>query len=188
MGLLQPLHKSTSSELTVYSGVLLQTTATTAAQFTIGRFISFGMTGMTIVVVPIYLSETAPKALRGMMTSTLQLMIIFGQVVASLVNFGTQNIPSDAGWRIPVGLQFIAPGLILALLPAVPESPRWLVTAYPIYISLNMLKSSFQAALARSGRRSKEVTLQDPKACIRGRCRSRDRSYSTCHACPCHRR
>lgn len=125
MGLLQTSCKAVSSKLTLGSGVLLQTTATTAAQFTIGRFISFGMTGMTIVVVPIYLSETAPKVLRGMMTSTLQLMIIFGQVIASLVNFGTQHIPSDAGWRIPVGLQFIAPALILAFLPAVPESPRW---------------------------------------------------------------
>lgn len=83
------------------------------------------MTGMTIVVVPIYTGETSPKVLRGMMTSTLQLMIVFGQLVASLVNFGTQHIPSDMGWRIPVGIQFIAPAIILGLLPLVPESPRW---------------------------------------------------------------
>lgn len=80
---------------------------------------------MTIVVVPIYLGETSPKVLRGMMTSTLQLMINLGQFVASLVNYGTQNIPSDKGWQIPVGLQFIAPAVILALLPIMPESPRW---------------------------------------------------------------
>ncbi|KAM0454350.1 hypothetical protein ACHAPV_008429 [Trichoderma viride] len=109
-------------------GVLLQTTARTSAQFTVGRFISFGMTGMTIVVVPIYLAETSPKVLRGMMTSTLQLMIVFGQLVASLVTFGTQHISGDRGWQIPVGLQFIAPALIVALLPLVPESPRWLLT------------------------------------------------------------
>lgn len=107
------------------SGVLLQTTATTAAQFTTGRFISFGMTGMTIIVVPIYHSETSPKALRGTMTSTLQLMIVLGQVVASLVTFGTQHISSNAAWQIPVGLQFVAPSVILAFLPFVPESPRW---------------------------------------------------------------
>ena len=108
-----------------YSGVLLQTTAKSSAQFTVGRFISFGMTGMTIVVVPIYLAETSPKVLRGMMTSTLQLMIVFGQLIASLVTFGTQHISGDKGWQIPVGLQFIAPALIVALLPLVPESPRW---------------------------------------------------------------
>ena len=106
---------------------MLQTTATTAAQFTIGRFISFGMTGMTIVVVPIYTSETAPRVLRGMMTSTLQLMIVLGQLVASLVTFGTQHMTTDKGWQIPVSLQFICPTLIIVLLPLVPESPRWLV-------------------------------------------------------------
>ena len=85
------------------------------------------MTGMTIVVVPIYQAETAPKALRGMMTSTLQLMIVGGQLVASLVTFGTQHIQSQRGWQIPVGLQFIAPAIIVVLLPFVPESPRWYV-------------------------------------------------------------
>ncbi|KAF5543548.1 hexose transporter 2 [Fusarium phyllophilum] len=70
-----------------FVGVLLQTTATTAPQFTIGSFISFAMTGMTIVVVPIYQAETAPKALRGLITSSLQLMIILGSLVASLVTW-----------------------------------------------------------------------------------------------------
>lgn len=111
-----------------FVGVTLQTSATTAAQFTVGRFISFGMTGMTIVVVPIYQGETAPRVLRGMMTSTLQLMIIFGQLVASLVNYGTQHITTDKGCQIPVGLQFVAPTIILCLLPFMPESPRWLIS------------------------------------------------------------
>lgn len=90
------------------------------------------MTGMTIVVVPIYLAETSPKVLRGMMTSTLQLMIVFGQLVASLVTYGTQHISGDKGWQIPVGLQFIAPAVIVALLPLVPESPRWYVLSKSI--------------------------------------------------------
>ena len=113
------------------SGVLLQTTATTAAQFTIGRFISFAMTGMTIVVVPIYQGEVAPRSLRGMMGSTLQLMITAGQLVAALVTYGTKGISSNAAWQIPVGLQFIAPSIIVVLLPLVPESPRWL--AFPLF-------------------------------------------------------
>lgn len=82
------------------------------------------MTGMTIVIVPISIGET-PKVLRGMMTATLQLMIVLGQLVASLVNFGTQNITADSGWQLSVGLQFIAPSIILVLLPVVPGSPRW---------------------------------------------------------------
>ena len=113
------------SILTIDSGVVLQTSATTAVQFTIGRFISFGMTGMTIVVVPIYQSETAPKALRGLMTSSLQLMILLGALVASLVTWGTASMESNAAWIIPVALQFFAPIFLLILWFWVPESPRW---------------------------------------------------------------
>lgn len=96
--------------------------------FTIGRVILFAMTGMAIVVVPIYQAETAPKALRGMFGSTIQLMIIFGQVVATLVSYGTKSIDSNAGWLIPVSLQIFMPTLIFLLLPLLPESPRWLLS------------------------------------------------------------
>lgn len=102
--------------------------AKTAAQFTIGRIITYGMTGMAIVVVPIYQAETAPRILRGMFGSTIQLMIVFGQLIATLITFGTQHIHGSRGWHIPIGLQLLMPGLILALLPFLPESPRWLLS------------------------------------------------------------
>lgn len=109
-------------------GVTLQTAAFSAAQFTVGRVVNFAMTGFCIVVVPIYQAECSPKELRGLMNSTIQMVIIFGQTVASLVNLGTKGIPSDASWRIPVGLQFVVPVILLALLPFIPESPRWLLS------------------------------------------------------------
>lgn len=96
--------------------------------FTLGRVILFGMTGMAIVVVPIYQAETAPKALRGMFGSTIQLMIIFGQVVATLVTYGTKNIDGNAGWLVPVTLQVLMPIMIFLMLPLLPESPRWLIS------------------------------------------------------------
>ncbi|KAM6511219.1 hypothetical protein FALCPG4_016221 [Fusarium falciforme] len=73
--------------------------------------------------------ECSPKELRGLMNSTIQMVIIFGQTVASLVNLGTKGIiTSDASWRIPVGLQFVVPVILPALLPFIPESPRWLLS------------------------------------------------------------
>ncbi|CAH0018366.1 unnamed protein product [Clonostachys rhizophaga] len=109
-------------------GALLQVSAHSATQFTVGRVITFTMTGMAIVVVPIYQAETAPKVLRGMFTSTIQLMIVLGQLIATLVTYGTQDIPEPRGWQIPVGLQLIIPVVILAFLPLLPESPRWLLS------------------------------------------------------------
>ena len=62
-----------------------------------------------------------------MFASTIQLMIVFGQVVSSLVTYGTKSIPSTAGWRIPIGLQLVSPGGRPLSLAVVPESPRWLL-------------------------------------------------------------
>ncbi|KAL2784032.1 hypothetical protein BJX66DRAFT_344422 [Aspergillus keveii] len=110
------------------SGVVLQVAAVNSAMFTIGRIFTFGMTGMAIVVVPIYNAETCPQVLRGMFSSTLQLMISLGSLVASCVTYGTNNTRGDAGWRIPTGLQFIMPAFLLLLYPFIPESPRWLLS------------------------------------------------------------
>ncbi|KAI0475072.1 general substrate transporter [Xylariaceae sp. FL0804] len=111
-----------------FVGVTLQVSSvSSAAQFTIGRIITYMMTGMAIVVVPIYQAETSPRELRGMFGATIQLMIVFGQVVSSLVAYGTKDIPSARGWRTVVSLQYVAPAVLFALLPRIPESPRWLL-------------------------------------------------------------
>lgn len=83
---------------------------------------------MAVVVVPIYQSETAPPELRGMFASTIQGMIILGQVIAACVAYGTQTMTGQAAWRIPIGLQLLMPLLIFVLLPLLPESPRWLLS------------------------------------------------------------
>ncbi|SCV48408.1 uncharacterized protein FFB14_10362 [Fusarium fujikuroi] len=86
---------------------VLQTTATTAVQLHHRTLHLFAMTGMTIVVVPIYQTETAPEALWGLIASLVQLMILLGSLVASLVTCGT-------AWHIPVALQLLVPVFLLA--------------------------------------------------------------------------
>jgi MFS transporter, SP family, sugar:H+ symporter len=84
-------------------GVLLQTTARTAAQFTVGRIVNFGSMGFTINVVPTYMSECIPADLRGAFSTTLQLWINFGTLIATLVNYGCQNLEGNKAWEIPTG-------------------------------------------------------------------------------------
>lgn len=86
------------------------------------------MTGMVIVVTPIYMGECSPPSLRGLISSTIQFQIAFGQLIASLINLRTQTFTTDVSWRLPVGLQFIVPVIILAFLYTMPESPRWLLS------------------------------------------------------------
>ncbi|EXJ77352.1 hypothetical protein A1O3_09578 [Capronia epimyces CBS 606.96] len=111
-----------------YIGVTLQVAATTPAQFTVGRCLTFAATGLTVIGVPIYLAETSPRELRGMMNATIQLMISLGGLVASLVNLGTKNMTGDKAWQIPVGVQYVAPVFLTIGWFVLPESPRWLIS------------------------------------------------------------
>ncbi|KAK0653625.1 High-affinity glucose transporter HXT2 [Lasiodiplodia hormozganensis] len=102
--------------------------ATTAAQFTVGRILAFGMTGICVISIPAYMAEIAPPSLRGLISSQLQIQIVFSQLVASGINYGTANIPNNNSWRIPVLIQFVMPVFLLTLLPILVESPRWLIS------------------------------------------------------------
>ena len=109
-------------------GVILQISATSIAQYIVGRCICYAATGFTICVVPAYESECAPAELRGAIIATLQLWLLIGQVVGSAVTYATSTMTSRSSWLIPTGVQFIVPVFILMGLPFVPESPRWLLS------------------------------------------------------------
>ena len=54
-------------------------------------------------------------------------MIVLGQWVNSLVIYACSSRTDDLGWRIPIITQIIPPGLLLAGLLILPESPSWLL-------------------------------------------------------------
>lgn len=56
-----------------------------------------------------------------------QAVQIIGVVIATAVVYSLSTKDSTLAWQIPVGLQFIAPAVLLAGVGWMPESPRWLV-------------------------------------------------------------
>ncbi|MFJ6790649.1 sugar porter family MFS transporter [Streptomyces angustmyceticus] len=111
------------------SGVFIL--GTLGASFAVGpvsliasRFVIGIGVGIASVVVPLYLTELAPKHLRGGLTSLMQLLVTVGIFVA----YGTDYLLAGAGaWRWMIGLGVI-PAAVLALgILTQPESPRWLV-------------------------------------------------------------
>ncbi|CAO1625109.1 unnamed protein product [Parajaminaea phylloscopi] len=108
-------------------GAVIQTATERAlAQMIVGRFVAGLAVGALSGLCPLYLGETAPKAIRGTMVSGYQLLIISGIVVSYAVSWGSHNaVNSSASWRIPVGLQLLWGLLLIVLMVFLPESPRW---------------------------------------------------------------
>jgi sugar porter (SP) family MFS transporter len=88
------------------------------------RFVLGIGVGIASVVVPLYLTELAPKHIRGGLTSLMQLLVTVGIFLAYVADY----LLHDSGaWRWMIGLGVI-PAAILALgIVVQPESPRWLV-------------------------------------------------------------
>ncbi|KAH7123318.1 MFS quinate transporter QutD [Dactylonectria estremocensis] len=95
--------------------------------FYAGRALTGLGVGSSSVVIPQYIAECAPAAIRGALVGLFEIMLQISAVCGYWVNFGVnRNISpeSQAQWRIPVGVQLV-PGtfLILGMLWAI-ESPR----------------------------------------------------------------
>jgi sugar porter (SP) family MFS transporter len=89
------------------------------------RFIMGIGVGIISVVVPMYLSELAPKEIRGRLTSLMQLLVTIGIFLAYVVDF---IFSASHGWRWMIGIG-VVPAVLLAIgIYTQPESPRWLVS------------------------------------------------------------
>ncbi|KAJ9293513.1 hypothetical protein DTO271G3_7778 [Paecilomyces variotii] len=108
-------------------GIVLQSAAVNIAMFIVARcVIGFG-TGVSAAAAPTYLAETVPCTWRAF---TLGLFFDFwyvGALLAAGITYGTANIESTWAWRIPSILQALFSIICIAILPFIPESPRWLV-------------------------------------------------------------
>ncbi|KOG66843.1 major facilitator transporter [Streptomyces griseoflavus] len=102
-------------------GAALSATPWTLIAF---RFVLGIGVGIASVVVPLYLTELAPKHLRGGLTSLMQLLVTVGIFLAYVTDY---LLAGAEAWRWMIGLG-VVPAAILALgIVTQPESPRWLV-------------------------------------------------------------
>mmetsp|Transcript_25156 Transcript_25156/g.63817 ORF Transcript_25156/g.63817 Transcript_25156/m.63817 type:complete len:489 (-) Transcript_25156:48-1514(-) len=106
-------------------GCVFQATAMSIRAMLTGRFVSGFAIGLLSTVVPLYQAEMAPASLRGTFTTLYQLMITSGILVAAAVDL--LLVERDGGWRVAIWLQALPAVVILAAMPLLPRSPRWLV-------------------------------------------------------------
>lgn len=91
------------------------------------RFLAGIAVGASSVLAPVYLSEIAPPARRGALVGAFQFNIVFGILIAYLSNYLVGLAELGAfDWRVKFGITALPAALLLALLYAIPQSPRWL--------------------------------------------------------------
>ncbi|KAF3761600.1 hypothetical protein M406DRAFT_64791 [Cryphonectria parasitica EP155] len=93
-----------------------------------GRVLSGLGTGVASNIIPIYLSELAPPAIRGRLVGLYELGWQIGGVLGFWINYGVEAHmkPSHEQWVIPFAIQLIPSGLLFAGSLWIRESPRWL--------------------------------------------------------------
>uniref|UniRef100_A0A1N6MC23 Putative sugar porter n=1 Tax=[Candida] hispaniensis TaxID=312227 RepID=A0A1N6MC23_9ASCO len=105
-------------------GPLFMANASEIGALLLGRILSGIGSGIAIVVTPLYLSEVAPRHLRGLLGSLCQTSVNIGIVLAQLMGFIFSGLVQ---WRyvLIVGTFLGIASLITA--PSIEESPKWLV-------------------------------------------------------------
>lgn len=108
-------------------GVILQTISTTVALLAVGRVIAgFGVGGVSSTII-LYMSEIAPKKVRGATVAGYQFCVTLGLLIASCVDYGTKNRTDSGSYRIPIALQLLWAIILSTGLFFLPESPRFFV-------------------------------------------------------------
>jgi SP family galactose:H+ symporter-like MFS transporter len=86
------------------------------------RFL-LGLTiGVTVVVVPVYVAESAPTAVRGSLLTAYQLAIVSGLILGYLTGY---LLAGTHSWRWMLGLAAVPATLLLPLMIRIPDTARW---------------------------------------------------------------
>ncbi|HTX95838.1 MAG TPA: sugar porter family MFS transporter [Mycobacterium sp.] len=101
---------------------LLAAFSVTLPMLLLARF-ALGLTiGVTVVVVPVFVAESAPAAVRGSLLTAYQLTIVSGLIIGYLTGYLLSGAHS---WRWMLGLAAVPAMLLLPLLIRMPDTARW---------------------------------------------------------------
>ncbi|EIN06028.1 MSTA protein [Punctularia strigosozonata HHB-11173 SS5] len=109
------------------AGVIIQVASQSINVLIGGRVVAGLGVGLISATVILYVSEIAPKKIRGAIVSGYQFAITVGILLAGCVAQATKDRKNSGAYRIPIAIQFLW-ALILAIgLIILPESPRFYV-------------------------------------------------------------
>ena len=88
-------------------GCILETASTGLGVMVAGRLIAGFGVGFISAIIILYMSEIAPRKVRGALVSGYQFAITIGILLANCVVYATQNRNDTGSYRIPIAVQFL---------------------------------------------------------------------------------
>ncbi|KAF4953080.1 hypothetical protein FGADI_6230 [Fusarium gaditjirri] len=107
--------------------VFVQFFSTSIGMLCAGEILGGLAYGFYVVIAPTYASEVCPLALRGFLTTSINMAFVIGQFIAQGCAAGVETRMDEWAYKIPFAIQWVWPTILLAGLPFAPESPYWLV-------------------------------------------------------------
>ncbi|QIW96373.1 hypothetical protein AMS68_001891 [Peltaster fructicola] len=108
-------------------GIILQVASSSIGLLAAGRFFSGWGVGFESAIVILFMSEIAPRKIRGALVSGYQFCITLGLLLASCIDYATQNRLDSGSYRIPIAIQFLWAIILAGGIAWLPESPRYFV-------------------------------------------------------------
>ncbi|KAK5116745.1 hypothetical protein LTR62_007419 [Meristemomyces frigidus] len=115
-------------------GALLQASSFSLAQLIVGRLVTgFGFGALTVKILqqnataPNWQSECASASHRGAAVLLESLFISAGLALSAWVNLGMSFTNGSVSWRFPLAMSGFWGLIVVAVVPLLPESPRWLL-------------------------------------------------------------
>ncbi|TVU24036.1 hypothetical protein EJB05_26428 [Eragrostis curvula] len=137
------------------AGALAMCLGGSFAALVAARFVTSIGCGFSRVVAPVYNAEISPAAMRGVLTSLLDIFINVGILLAYVSNYAFASMPTHIGWRVMFAAGVLPPVLLAGAVLAMPESPRWLV--------LRGRHDEARAVLKRTSSHEADLRLEDIK-------------------------
>ncbi|KRZ98323.1 uncharacterized protein AC631_05918, partial [Debaryomyces fabryi] len=113
------------------TAAIIQVTSKNVGQLYAGRLLEGLAIGQTTTIGPTYMSEVAPKAIRGLCGCVFAGAVYFGIMMAYFANYGTAlhiSGSTNKQWIIPTSIKIVLASLIfIGSFIFCVESPRWLL-------------------------------------------------------------
>lgn len=138
-------------------GVVLQLVHTSVPALAVGRLVAGFGVGFVSAINILYMSEVAPRKVRGAIVSCYQFAITIGIMLASCVGYATRDRTDTGAFRVPIGVQILWALVLATGLLLLPESPRY-------YVKKGRSDRAIESLSRLRGRPTTDDLLQDELA------------------------